>query len=303
MKSMTDFAAALREIAPEIEIAENEPLAGHTSFRIGGPAAAFARPKSEEELRTLLRLSEKMDIRPVILGAGTNVLVPDEGLDTLVICTRGCLGTLERDGERHILAGAGVTLAHLANFACECGLSGLEFAQGIPGTVGGATVMNAGAYGGEMSQVQIRTRAVGYDGQAWRYEEADHGFGYRTSVFARGEYIVTRAQYRLTPDDPAAIRARMEELTEKRRASQPLDLPSAGSTFKRPEGAYAAALIDEAGLKGERIGGAAVSEKHAGFIVNEGGATAEDVKALIALVQERVFEKSGIRLEPEVKIL
>ena len=303
MKSMTEFLAALRESAPEIEAVENEPLAGHTSFRIGGPAAVFARPKTEAELRTLLELSGKMDIEPVIIGAGTNVLVPDEGLGTLVICTRGCLGGIEREGENCLAAGAGVTLAQLANFACEAGLSGLEFAQGIPGTVGGAAVMNAGAYGGEMSQVQVYTRVVDYKGQAWYYEGEEQGFGYRKSAFSRGDVIVTQAKFLLTPDDPAAIRARMEELAEKRRVSQPLELPSAGSTFKRPEGAYAAALIDEAGLKGERVGGAAVSEKHAGFIVNEGGATAEDVKALIERVQERVFEASGIRLEPEVKIL
>ncbi len=303
MNSMTEFFAALRKSAPEIESAENEPLSNHTSFRIGGPAAVFAKPKTEAQLRTLLELSGKMDVEPVIIGAGTNVLAPDEGLDTLVICTRGCLGGIRRAGETGLEAGAGVTLTQLANFACEAGLAGLEFAHGIPGTVGGGAVMNAGAYGGELADVQTCTWGVRQDGRAWRCEGAEQGFGYRKSAFARGGAIVTRAEYRLTPDDPAAIRARMNELFEKRRASQPLDVPSAGSAFKRPEGAYAAALIDEAGLKGTRVGGAAVSEKHAGFLINAGGATAEDVRALIKLVQERVFEASGIRLEPEIRIL
>lgn len=303
MKNQSEFYAALRAAVPTIEAAENEPLAAHTSFRIGGPAAVFAQPRTEEELRALLALAGEWDIAPVVLGAGTNVLAPDEGLDTLVICTRGSLGTLDLTGDGRIEAGAGVTLARLASFACERGLSGLEFAHGIPGTVGGGTVMNAGAYGGELAQVQTRTWAMAADGSARCREGAQQGFGYRRSAFSRGGEIVTRAEYVLTPDDPAAIRARMEELAQKRRASQPLDKPSAGSTFKRPEGAFAAALIDQAGLKGLRIGGAAVSEKHAGFVVNLGGATAEDVKALIALVQARVLARSGFRLEPEVRIL
>jgi UDP-N-acetylmuramate dehydrogenase len=279
------------------------PLAKLTSFRIGGPAALVAQPRTEQELNILLTESGKLDIQPVILGAGTNVLAPDEGLDTLVICTRDCLNGLRLEPNGHIVADAGVTLARLASFACNHGLSGLEFAHGIPGTVGGGSVMNAGAYGGELRQVQDCTWVMEPDGTVRRFEGEAQGFGYRTSAFSDGHCVVLRAAYCLKPDDSAAIRARMEEFAQRRRASQPLEFPSAGSTFKRPQGGYAAALIDQAGLKGLRVGGAEVSPKHAGFVVNVGGATAQDVKELMAQVQRAVWETSGIRLEPEVKIL
>ncbi len=304
MNGLTELYAALRAAAPELELRESEKLSQHTSFRIGGPAALFALPRTEQELQSLLKLSGQWDIRPVVLGAGTNVLVPDEGLDTLVICTRDRLGALEMREPGRILAGAGVTLARLASFACGQGLRGLEFAHGIPGTVGGGSVMNAGAYGGELAGVQARTWVMAPDGSVQCLEGAEQGFGYRASAFERMPgAVVLRAEYQLEPDDPAAIRARMEELAARRRASQPLEFPSAGSTFKRPAGGYAAALIDQAGLKGERVGGAQVSPKHAGFVVNAGGATARDVRELIAIVQRRVYETSGVRLEPEVRIL
>jgi UDP-N-acetylmuramate dehydrogenase len=303
MGKLSELHRVLREKAPELTLTEQMPLAKLTSFRIGGPAALVAQPRTEQELNILLTESGKLDIQPVILGAGTNVLAPDEGLDTLVICTRDCLNGLRLEPNGHIVADAGVTLARLASFACNHGLSGLEFAHGIPGTVGGGSVMNAGAYGGELRQVQDCTWVMEPDGTVRRFEGEAQGFGYRTSAFADGHCVVLRAAYCLKPDDSAAIRARMEEFAQRRRASQPLEFPSAGSTFKRPQGGYAAALIDQAGLKGLRVGGAEVSPKHAGFVVNVGGATAQDVKELMALVQRAVWETSDIRLEPEVKIL
>lgn len=278
-------------------------MAAHTSFRIGGPAALFAQPTSEEQLRILLTESAKWDIKPVILGAGTNVLAPDSQMQTLVICTRESLNGLALAEPGCIVAECGVTMARLAMFACINGLTGLEFAHGIPGTVGGGTVMNAGAYGGELCQVQTRTWTMTQDGSVRCYTGEEQGFGYRTSVFEHSNEIILRAEYRLQPADPEEIKGRMEELARKRRASQPLELPSAGSTFKRPKNGFAAALIDQAGLKGASVGGAQVSPKHAGFVVNTGGATAEDVKELMAHVEAVVFEQSGIRLEPEVRIL
>lgn len=303
MSRLTDLQTCLRELAPTLSLQEHELLAKHTSFRIGGPAALVAQPKTEEELRILLEQSGKWDIQPVILGAGTNVLAPDEGLETLVICTRESLNGLSMPEPGVIMAECGVTLARLAMFACTNGLAGLEFAHGIPGTVGGGTVMNAGAYGGELCQVQTRTWTMTRHGAVRCYTGSEQAFGYRTSAFEKTDEIVLRAEYRLQPGDPAVIRAKMEELAQKRRASQPLEYPSAGSTFKRPQGGFAAALIDQAGLKGAAVGGAQVSPKHAGFVVNTGGATAQDVKALMAHVQKTVFEHSGIRLEPEVRML
>ncbi len=303
MSRLTELQKSLSVLAPALSLRENEPMAAHTSFRIGGPAALFAKPASEEELRILLTESAKWDVSPVILGAGTNVLAPDAGMQMLVICTRESMNGLVLTEPGCIVAGCGVTLARLATFACSNGLTGLEFAHGIPGTVGGGTVMNAGAYGGELCQVQTRTWTMAPDGTVRCYTGEEQGFGYRTSAFEGSGEIVLRAEYRLQPGDPVEIKSRMEELALKRRTSQPLEYPSAGSTFKRPVGGFAAALIDQAGLKGASVGGAQVSPKHAGFVVNTGGATAQDVKELMAHVQSVVLDHSGIRLEPEVRIL
>lgn len=303
MNGLTELLAQIQCAAPSLPVCQCEPLSRHTSFRIGGPATLLALPRTEDELRVLLAACGAQGIRPVLLGAGTNVLAPDEGLDTLVICTKDNLGGLQQPLPGVIAAGAGVTLARLASFACGCGLSGLEFAHGIPGTVGGATLMNAGAYGGEMSQVQTRTWLMRPDGSVDCFEGTAQGFGYRASAFEAEPGVVLRAEYCLRPDNPACIRDRMQDLARRRSASQPLSQPSAGSTFKRPQGGYAAALIDQAGLKGAQIGGAQVSPKHAGFIVNTGGATARDVRALMELVQRDVCRTSGIWLEPEVRIL
>ena len=297
-----DNLQLLRAMCPDAAFAENEPLSAHTSFRIGGPAALMAFPKNEDELAALLRAASQCSVKPRILGAGTNVLAPDEGLDGLVICTKDCLlGLRALEGGR-IEAMAGETLAHAAVFARGQSLTGLEFAHGIPGTVGGGVYMNAGAYGGEIAQVAEETTVLMADGTRRVLRGAEQAFAYRTSAFERMECMIVKTVFALRPGDADEIGARMRELMGKRRASQPLELPSAGSTFKRPAGAYAGALIEASGLKGRGVGGAEVSRKHAGFVVNRGGATARDVLETIKLVQETVYADSGFRLEPEVRI-
>ncbi len=293
----------LRAACPGVELRTGEPMARHVSMRTGGPAAVMALPRSEAELASLLRFCQKTGRGPLVLGAGTDLLPPDAGLDRLVICLLGGLATLRLLSGGRIEAGAGAQLSRLAIFARENSLSGLEFAHGIPGSVGGGLFMNAGAYGGELAQVAVETTVMGPDGSLWTVSGAAQGFGYRRSAFQTMDAVIVRAVFQLSPGDPAAIQARMRELMQKRRASQPLDLPSSGSAFKRPEQGYAAALIEQAGLKGLRVGGASVSTKHAGFIVNDQNATSADVLALIREVQERVFAHSGVRLEPEVRIL
>ena len=297
-----ELSNELHQALPDLKLSQEEPLAKHTSFRIGGPAAVFAQPASVEELAALLRLAKSCGIRPRILGAGTNVLAPDEGLRELVICTKDALTGLSVLDSGEIAAYAGETLARTAVFARNHALTGLEFAHGIPGTVGGGIYMNAGAYGGEMKQATVRTAVLMMDGEMHVFAAEEQGFSYRTSAFETMDAIIVKTIFRLAPGDKEEISSRMQELMEKRRASQPLELPSAGSTFKRPEGAYTGALIQQAGLKGMRVGGACVSEKHAGFVVNTGGATAKDVRELIELVQKRVYETSGYTLQPEVRI-
>ena len=292
----------LSEKLPSLTLKREELLSHHTSFRIGGPAEVMAFPHTVGELSDLLRTASALGVRPALLGAGTNVLAPDEGLRGLVIVTRDCLMCLERMDETHIAALAGVSMAKLAIFAQEANLTGLEFAHGIPGTVGGGVYMNAGAYGGEIMQVAEKTDFLRMDGSMQTFTGVAQGFGYRTSAFQSMQGVIVRTVFALTEGKREAIRAHMQELAEKRRASQPLELPSAGSAFKRPVGGYAAALIEQAGLKGFQVGCAAVSEKHAGFIVNRGGATAADVLKLIEIVQKRVLENSGIALEPEIRL-
>ncbi len=286
---------------PGVELLPGEPMARHTSFRIGGPAEVLARPSSEGELISVLRLCRAEEIPCRILGGGTNILAPDEGIPGVVVSVRG-LDRIRPVSDTELEAGCGVSLARLANYARKRGLTGLEFAHGIPGTVGGGMYMNAGAYGGEMVQVAVSARFLRPDGEIETVRGEDMGLSYRHSVFMEREGVILSARFRLTPGDSEAILARMKELSEKRRASQPLDLPSAGSAFKRPVGGYAAALIQNAGLKGFRVGGAAVSEKHSGFVVNLGGATAADVLELLDQVRARVLAASGIALEPEIRL-
>ena len=297
-----ELSNEMRQAMPDLKILDEEPLARHTSFRIGGPAAIFAQPATVEALSEFLKFLAARGISPRILGAGTNVLAPDEGLREAVICTKDALTGLRDLGDGKIEAFAGETLSKTAVFARNLSLTGLEFAHGIPGTVGGGIYMNAGAYGGEMKQVAAQTTVLTMDGETRVFAGEAQGFAYRTSAFENLPVIIVKTVFQLAPGGKEEISARMQELMDKRRTSQPLELPSAGSTFKRPEGAYAGALIQGANLKGISVGGACVSEKHAGFIVNAGGATARDVKVLIELVQKRVFETSGYCLQPEVRI-
>jgi len=302
MTELTVFQQKLSALIPEIELKYHEPMAKHTSFKIGGGAEVMAFPKNPEELSKILKASVLLDCKPAILGAGTNVLAPDGGISGLVICLKDCMDGMEKLEGNRIRVAAGVTMTRAAVYAANLGLSGLEFAHGIPGTVGGGVYMNAGAYGGEIVQVCESVSVMDMQGNLTERTNAEMQFSYRHSVLENEGGIVVSAVFKLTPADPAEIKAKMKELQGKRSASQPLDLPSAGSAFKRPVGGYAAALIDQAGLKGFSVGGAAISTKHAGFAVNLGGATAEDVKNLLTQVSEIVFEKSGIRLEPEVRI-
>lgn len=302
MNLIPELKTRLLEQVPAYEIFSEEPLAKHTSFRIGGPAELMVFPRSVKELSLVLKTAYEMEIRPYILGGGTNVLAPDEGLRGLVIVTKDALIGLRLLDETHISAMSGMTLAKTAMFAAQDNLSGLEFAHGIPGTVGGAVYMNAGAYGGEMKDIAVKTEYMRLDGTIETYEGAAQEFAYRSSVFQKKDGVILRTEFALTPSNEKDVRSRIKELADRRRAAQPLELPSAGSAFKRPKTGYAAALIDQAGLKGLRIGGAAVSEKHAGFIVNLGGATATDVLALVKLVQSRVFDHSGVLLEPEIRV-
>ena len=302
MTELTEFQKKIAALLDGLELRMNEPMAKHTSFRVGGGAEVMAFPKNVRELAELLKVSALLDCKCAILGAGTNVLAPDEGLSGLVICLKDCLDGMERLSDNRIRVMAGVTMSRAAVFAANLGLSGLEFAHGIPGSVGGGVYMNAGAYGGEICQVCDRVEVMDRQGNTRWLRNAEMDFSYRHSVLETTSDIVICAEFSLTPAQPEAIKARMKELIGKRSASQPLELPSAGSAFKRPKGGYAAALIEQAGLKGFRVGNAGISEKHAGFAVNLGGATAEDVKELLQTVSDKVFEQSGIRLEPEIRI-
>ena len=302
MTHLTELQQKITALISDIELRFDEPMANHTSFRIGGGAEVMAFPKSIDELSRFLKVSALLDCKSAILGAGTNVLAPDEGIRGLVICLKDCLGGMEQTGENRIRVMAGVTMTRAAVFAANLGLSGLEFAHGIPGTVGGGVYMNAGAYGGEICQVCKSVDVMDFSGELRRFSAEEMEFSYRHSILEEKPGIVVAAEFELTNAPVEQIKAKMKELMGKRSASQPLDLPSAGSAFKRPVGGYAAALIDGAGLKGFSVGGAAISTKHAGFAVNLGSATAEDVKCLLKQVSDIVFEKSGIRLEPEVRI-
>ena len=302
MSEMTDFQKKIGVLFPKISICFEEPLSKHTSFRIGGPAEAMAFPKNREELAELLKKSCLWDRKPVILGAGTNVLAPDEGIKGLIICLKDCLDGMERVDGTSIRVMAGVTMARAAVFAASQGLSGLEFAHGIPGTIGGGVYMNAGAYGGELGSLCREVELMDREGKTHVLTHEQMDFSYRHSCLEETEWIVVSALLSLEPGKEETIRARMKELQAKRLASQPLNYPSAGSAFKRPQGGYAAALIDQAGLKGFRVGDAAISEKHGGFAVNLGKATAEDMKTLLKEVSEKVEAQSGIHLEPEIRV-
>ena len=299
--NMNRLIAALSAIARRDQILTDEPMSRHTTFRVGGPADALFLPEGEAQLIAALDAALEAEVPAHVIGNGSNLIVRDGGIRGLVIAIGEGMSDIRRNGES-VEAQAGASLARVAAFAQGEGLTGLEFASGIPGSLGGGCAMNAGAYGGQLSDALIDARVL-LDGRIVTLDRDGMQMGYRTSLPLRTGGIVLSARFALRPDDPAAILERMKELNARRRDKQPLNLPSAGSTFKRPEGHFAGALIEQAGLKGRVVGGAQVSEKHAGFIVNTGGATAADVLALIALVQDEVQARSGIRLETEVRVL
>ncbi len=290
---------ALQKFVPRENIRLQEPMAGHTTFRIGGPADCFLELENEEQLKKVRRYLELTGVSFFVLGNGSNLLVNDTGYRGIILQVGSKMNGISVQGNR-VIAKAGATLVQAARTAMEHGLSGLEFASGIPGTVGGGVVMNAGAYGGEMSQAVVQVNVVSRDGEILEMDNETMEFGYRSSVIKHSPFIVTEVTFCLDRDDKDVIKGRMEELAMRRREKQPLEYPSAGSTFKRPEGHFAGKLIMEAGLKGFRIGGAQVSEKHCGFVVNTGNATAQDVRDVMTAVQNRVKGQFGVELEPEI---
>jgi len=291
-------------VAMGCAVRRNEPMAQHTTMRIGGPADLLAEPKSAQEIAALYRICCEMGEKPFLLGRGSNLLVADEGIRGLVIKFGSNFASVERIGEgTDIYAQAGADLSRICSFACRHGLSGLEFAWGIPGSLGGAVCMNAGAYGGEMKDVLVSIDYLSASGEIRTIPVEEADLSYRHSRFSGSGEVILGARIHLNPGDPQEIRRIMDETMEKRRDKQPLEYPSAGSTFKRPVGNYAAALIDQCGLKGRRVGGAMVSEKHAGFLINYDRASCSDMLTLIDEVKRVVQEQTGYLLECEVKLV
>lgn len=286
------------------DILLDEPMKNHTSFRVGGPAEVFLTCKNEEVLSKVLSFLSNDKVKHLLIGNGSNLLFTDNGYKGVIVKLAGDFEAIEKIGKSEIKAGSAALLSKVGAFALTNSLAGMEFASGIPGSLGGATFMNAGAYGGEMKDIIKEVRVMKKDGSEIYIRTADNlDLSYRHSALQDDEEIVLSVNMELTCDDEVSIKARMDELAEKRRTKQPVNLPSAGSFFKRPVGGYAAALIEEAGLKGYSVGGASVSSKHSGFVVNDGGATFSDIMKLMKHVQKTVNEKFGIMLEPEVRII
>lgn len=292
------------DVVAEDRVLVNEPMSNHTSFKIGGPSVALVLVNNEEELAEVLKLVKNEE--HILIGNGSNFLVSDQGYPGIMIRLQGDFDaiTISEEDNTVVTAGGARLLSSVSAFLTENGLAGFEFASGIPGSIGGAMFMNAGAYGGEMKDIVTSVRLMSPDGsKIFDRTGEEMEFAYRNSSIQKDNSIVLSATFKLTKDDPKAIKERVLELQHKRNSKQPVEYPSAGSTFKRPVGGYAAALIDEAGLRGTSVGGAQVSEKHAGFVINTGGATAEDVLELMRIVRRTVLEKSGIELEPEVRLI
>lgn len=287
----------------DISYAENENLSSYTSFRIGGPAAILAEPDCIQKLSDLMKYLKQENIKTFILGKGSNLLVSDDGFDGCVVRLKGDFETIELTDECTIKTGAGAKLIALCNFALENSLSGLEFAYGIPGTVGGAVYMNAGAYGGETADVILSASHINMEGEAGSYDKNELDLSYRHSIYSSDDAVITGAVFKLQKAEKSVIKEKMLDLMGRRKDKQPLEYPSAGSTFKRPEGYFAGALIEQSNLKGYSVGGAQVSEKHAGFVINKDNATCNDVLNLISHCQDVVREKFGVELETEVKIV
>ncbi len=296
------IAQRIAEIIGKENVKTDEPMKNHTSFKIGGPADIFATPQTDEALSKLLVFCKNEGLPVTVMGNGSNLLVMDGGIRGVVVKIHENFSQCSVEGEK-IRAGAGMLLSRLSATAACHGLSGLEFASGIPGTLGGALFMNAGAYGGQMSDVVTRTEFMDMDGRLRSVVGNEHEFGYRKSVFQKEQCVILRCELALRSDDRSLIESRMRELNQRRKESQPLTQPSAGSVFKRPEGYYTGKLIESCNLKGFTIGGAQVSGKHCGFIINTGNATARDVLSVISHIQKQVFEKYGVQLEPEIRIV
>ena len=279
------------------------PMSKYTTFRIGGNAAVMLTPTTDEQLASIIKKCKEENTKPFIIGNGSNMLISDNGLDTVVINMCRPNPKIELVNGDTVVCDAGATMSKVCNFALENGLTGLEFAFGIPGSAGGAAYMNAGAYGGEMKDVLVECRHIDRDGNFGSLKGDELGLGYRTSAYEHNGYIITTLVMKLSKGNKDEIRAKMQELLQRRKDKQPLEYPSAGSTFKRPEGFFAGALIEECGLKGYSVGGAQVSEKHAGFVINKGSATAKDVLDLIKYIQDKVFSEKGVMLEPEVRLI
>lgn len=282
----------------KIELKQNESMKNHTSFKIGGKADYFVNVRSIEELKKVINKAKSLNIPFFILGKGSNILVSDKGIEGVVISLTGLNEITVCDDV--IVSQAGASLVQVCVKACENGLTGLEFAYGIPGTVGGGLYMNAGAYGGEMSQVVVSAEYIDCDGNLGEIDIKQMQLGYRTSIFKQNGKIITCVKFKLAKGEKQKIKSAMDDFMSRRKEKQPLEYPSAGSTFKRPEGYFAGALIQENNLKGYSVGGAMVSEKHAGFVINYSNATSEDVKKLMTEIQKRVFENNNVKLEPEV---
>lgn len=302
MNQLEKIYDLLRRNVPALELRCDEPMSAHTTLKVGGPAALMALPTTEQQLVSTVRLAMEEGIEPVVVGLGSNLLVDDHGLNNLVVKTAPQMNRCEVNGTV-VTACAGAPLAQVANAAAGFGLTGMEFAHGIPGSLGGAVTMNAGAYGGELCQVVRSVRTMDRNGKLETLPAEQCMFSYRHSVFSDGSRLVLSAELELQRGDETAIREQMAELMARRKEKQPLEYPSAGSAFKRPEGMFAAALIDRCGLKGLRVGGAQVSEKHAGFIINSGGATCRDILELMDLVKARVLHETGVELEAEIRYL
>ena len=298
----TSMYEYIRTIVPEERLLFHEPMCHYTTFRVGGEAECIVIVQEEEELAKLITYLRQIEQEYFILGNGSNLLVGDKGYRGIIVKMGGPMEEVHVEGCR-LVAKAGALLSKVAAFRTQDSLSGLEFAAGIPGSIGGAIVMNAGAYDGEMKQIVESVRVMGRDGQIMTLDNDTMEFGYRTSIIKNRPFIVLEVTLRLTSGDEAQIGTRMEELACLRKSKQPLEYPSAGSTFKRPEGYYAGKLIMDAGLRGYRIGGAQVSEKHCGFVVNTGNAAAADIREVIEEVQERVQQKFHVTLEPEIIFL
>ncbi|MCR5175936.1 MAG: UDP-N-acetylmuramate dehydrogenase [Anaerovibrio sp.] len=297
-----DFVNDIRKILPEEQFYINEPMSKHTTFNIGGPADYLIFPSNMEQLTIIFKLLNQYDIPFNILGNGSNVLVLDKGIRGAVIKFHAPMSYKRCEGNK-IIAGAGAYLKHVSQFAADNGLTGMEFAIGIPGSLGGAVFMNAGAYDGEMKNVVTEVKTVTQTGKILTYGPDEFNFGYRHSVFQANGQAISEITLELKPGNREEIQAKMDDYTRRRESKQPLEMPSAGSTFKRPEGYYAGTLIDSTGLKGLQVGGAQISNKHAGFVVNSGNATAQDVLDLIKEVQDRVYKEKGVKLYPEVRII